>query len=68
MIKEKGTSNAIDKLLRAKLDNTTSNIDMYEEWAVRVGEYGGLDINKRVELDLNSSDNRMFVEHVFLFL
>lgn len=56
MIKEKGTSNAIDKLLRAKLDNTTSNIDMYEEWAVRVGEYGGLDINKRVELELNSND------------
>ena len=56
MIKEKGTSNAIDKLLRAKLDNTTSNIDMYEEWAVRVGEYGGLDINKRVELELKSDD------------
>jgi len=56
MIKEKGTSNAIDKLLRAKLDNTTSDIDMYEEWAIRVGEYGALDINKRVELDLKGSD------------
>ena len=33
MIKEKGTSSAIDKLPYARLDNTTSDIDMYEEWA-----------------------------------
>ena len=56
MIREKGTSNAINKLLRAKLDNTTSDINMYEEWAVRVGEYGGLDINKRVEMNLVGDD------------
>lgn len=56
MIKEKGTSNAIDKLLRARLDNTTSDIDMYEEWAIRVGEYGGLDINQRVEIELKPTD------------
>lgn len=56
MIKEKGTSNAIDKLLRARLDNTTTDIDMYEEWAIRVGEYGGLDINQRLEIELKDSD------------
>ena len=56
MIKEKGTSSAIDKLLRARLDNTTSDIDMYEEWAIRVGEYGGLDINKRIEIEVKPDD------------
>ena len=49
MIKEKGTSSAIDKLLRARLDNTTSDIDMYEEWAIRVGEYGGLELIRELK-------------------
>ena len=56
MIREKGTKNAIDKFLRARLDNTTTDIDMHEEWAIRVGEYGGLDINSKVELELQSND------------
>ena len=56
MIKEKGTRNAVDKLLRAKLDNITTDIDMFEEWAIRTGEYGGTDINRRVELQLLTSD------------
>ena len=34
MIREKGTKNSIDKLLRAKLDNTTSDIELYEEWCL----------------------------------
>lgn len=56
MIKEKGTTNAIDKLLRASLDNITSDIDMYEEWAIRSGEYGGTDINRRIEILLNDAE------------
>ena len=56
MIKEKGTTNAIDKLLRASLDNITSDIDMYEEWAIRSGTYGGTDINRRLEILLNDAD------------
>ena len=56
MIREKGTPNSINKLLRARLDNTTSDIDMYEEWAVRVGEYGGSDINRRLEIQITDSE------------
>ena len=56
MIKEKGTKNSIDKLLRAKLDNTTSDIRMYEEWAIRSGEFGGTDVNNRVEIQLKDQD------------
>ena len=56
MIQEKGTKNAIDKLLRASLDNITSDIDMYEEWAIRSGTYGGTDINRRLEILLNDAD------------
>ena len=55
-IKEKGTTNAIDKLLRASLDNISSDIDMYEEWAIRSGEYGGTDINRRIEILLNDNE------------
>ena len=65
LIKEKGTPNSINKLLRARLDNTTSDIDLYEEWAVRVGEYGGLDINRRVEVEIleNDINGNPFVIH-----
>jgi hypothetical protein len=56
LIREKGTRNAVDKLLRAKLDNITSDIDLYEEWAIRAGEYGGTDINRRVEIQLSQDD------------
>ena len=56
MIKEKGTKNAVDKLLRAKLDNSTSDINMFEEWAIRSGEFGGTEINNRVEIQLKEVD------------
>ena len=56
MIREKGTKNSIDKLLRAKLDNTTSDINMFEEWAIRSGEYGGTEVNNRVEIQLRENE------------
>jgi hypothetical protein len=54
-IKNKGTLNAITGLTKAKLDNLTSDITIYEEWALRVGEYGALNSNKFVELVLDDS-------------
>jgi hypothetical protein len=49
-IKEKGTLNAITALTRATFNNITSDIDLYEEWAIRVGEYGAVDSSQTVEV------------------
>ena len=53
LIKQKGTTNAINALEGAEFNNLSSDIDWYENWAVRVGEYGALDTNDYVEFELN---------------
>lgn len=54
-IKQKGTKNAILALAQAQLVNISNEINVNEEWAVRVGEYGATDSNKFVEMELNES-------------
>lgn len=52
-IKQKGSLNAINQLIKAQFNNLTSNISLYEEWALRVGTYGALDVNPYVEIALD---------------
>ena len=54
-IKEKGTKKAANALLGSKFDHFTSEIDLYENWAVRVGEYGAIDSNEQIEVALPES-------------
>lgn len=54
-IKNKGTKNAIGALLNTKFNNVTGDINYFEEWALRVGEYGALEINQFVEVELDES-------------
>ena len=51
-IKQKGTMNAVTAFTAAGFNGITSNIGLYEEWAMRVGEYGALNNNQYVELQL----------------
>jgi hypothetical protein len=51
-IRQKGTMNAITAFTATGVNGTTSEIDVYEEWAMRVGEYGALDNNRSVDLIL----------------
>ena len=48
MLREKGSPNSFNRLLRAKFDNLTTQVDVSEEWAVLVGAYGATDINQSV--------------------
>ena len=41
-IKQKGSMNAITALTKATFNNVSGNINLYEEWAFRVGVYGGV--------------------------
>ena len=52
-IREKGTINAVDAFTAAGFNGITSNISLYEEWAMRVGEYGALYNNQYLELILS---------------
>jgi hypothetical protein len=52
-IKQKGTSNAVTALSSAEINGSPTSINVYEEWAVRVGEYGATESNQYVEVILN---------------
>lgn len=52
-IKTKGTKNSVSALLKAQFNNINSDITFNEEWAVRVGEFGAIDINKYIEILLD---------------
>ena len=54
-IKQKGTANAVNEMLTATFNNLSSNIAFYEEWAMRVGEYGALTSNPFVEIPLDEN-------------
>jgi hypothetical protein len=54
-VKEKGTLNAVTAFTAADFNGITSNIQLYEEWAIRVGEYGALHNNKFAEVILPDS-------------
>lgn len=54
-IAQKGTINSIDAFTSAQFGELNSNIDLYEEWAFRVGSYGATNTSSVVEVQLNNS-------------
>lgn len=54
-IKDKGTKNAATALFGGYFDGVKSSVNLYEEWAVRVGEYGSLNSNQSIELILDEN-------------
>ena len=55
-VKEKGTRNTIEKLSKASVISQGSYIDFYEDWAVRIGEYGSYSTDQTFEFNLNESE------------
>lgn len=51
-IKEKGTKNAVQSLFGGDFNSQLNELSMFEEWGVRVGEYGALRSNQSIELIL----------------
>jgi len=51
-IKEKGTKNAIDKLSKVGRFTRQGDISFEEEWAFRVGDYGGFSTYNEIEFSL----------------
>lgn len=42
LIREKGTAKSLDKLFRTSIVNTNENTEIFEEWALRVGDIGNV--------------------------
>lgn len=55
MIKQKGTLGSIKALQGAKFNNLDTELQLFENWAIRVGEYGALDTNQFIEFALQDS-------------
>lgn len=58
MITQKGTEAAVSKLLRAAAEEGTDvpSVDIKDEWALRIGEFGLTDNVDNIEVKLHSSD------------
>jgi len=54
-IKEKGTYNSISKLFDALRSSGFGSIDLHEEWAFKVGDYGASDCYTEIEFPLGES-------------
>jgi hypothetical protein len=54
-IREKGTKNPLTKLSKTTLNNFQSSIDFNEEWAFRIGYYGGYTTFQELETPLEST-------------
>lgn len=57
-IRQKGTANAITKLLRSDEIQDKDEISFFEEWAIKMGEYGGTAENLSVEFVSKFDDVR----------
>ena len=55
MIRDKGTINAITKLSKATINTFQSSIELNEEWAFRIGQFGGFNTYSELETRLESS-------------
>lgn len=56
MIKQKGTVGALDKLLRNTTLTETTDLQFLEEWAIRIGNYGGVSQESQIEFEITSND------------
>jgi len=57
-IREKGTKNAIDKILKAKYEGEDITLDLYPEWMIRTGNFGNTDSIENIQLTLKDNEIR----------
>jgi hypothetical protein len=54
-IRDKGSRNSLDNLAKASVKNLRSSVDFSEEWALRIGSYGGYTTYHELEINLESN-------------
>ena len=54
-IREKGTQNAIDKILKAQYEGENISLDLYPEWMIRTGNFGNTDSIENIQIVLKDT-------------
>jgi len=54
-IREKGTQNAVDRLLKAKYEGEDITLDLYPEWMIRSGTLGNTDSVENIQITLEAN-------------
>ena len=55
-IREKGTQNAIDKILKAQYEGESITLDLYPEWMIRSGNFGNTDSIENIQITLKDNE------------
>ena len=55
-IREKGTKNAIDKILKARHEGEDISLDLYPEWMIRIGNFGNTDSVENIQIILKDDE------------
>jgi len=55
-IREKGTQNAIDKILKVKYEGEDISLDLYPEWMIRTGKFGNTDSIENIQIVLKDNE------------
>ncbi len=58
-IREKGSKNSLSKLFDALNTSDNDSVELYEEWAIRLGQYGSVDTFEEVEFILDETKFRL---------
>ena len=62
LINQKGTANSLTSLIRSNVVNTNKNIEIFEEWAIKRGEFGDVynhqSMDIKLEQDKFTRDNQ----------
>jgi len=58
MIREKGTQNSLNKLFNVLSSDNLESLVFYEEWALRLGQYGAAKAFENIEFILNEANFR----------
>ena len=58
-IQEKGTSNSVTKLFDALSNADNDSVELYEEWAIRLGQYGSIENIAEIEYQLNENNYKL---------
>jgi hypothetical protein len=57
-IRDKGSRRSLDNLAKASVKNLRSSVSFNEEWAFRIGAYGGYTTYQELEINLESRKDR----------
>jgi hypothetical protein len=66
-IRDKGSKKSLINLSKASINNLGSSVDFNEEWAFRIGYYGGFNTYQELEINLESTkfiENPQIIEFV----